>query len=163
MRFGTSVAISYSGHSPPLSPKMRAARFVGDKMNKFGKLSLAGLVALSISGPAFAESTPEGLWEPDNKESRYEISYCGNGTQLCGLVKWIDPAHQNENNRKFLNTYLFSEIPMRGKGKWRGTISFQGRNVNGTVKQLSADKLSVKACLLFLCEEVQLNRVADTN
>lgn len=132
-------------------------------MNIFGKLSLAGLTALSFSAPALAETTPEGLWEPGNKESRYEISYCGNGTQLCGLVKWIDPAHLNDGNRKFLNTYLFSEIPMRGKGKWRGTINFQGRKINGTVKQLSADKLSVKACLLFLCEEVTLSRVADKN
>jgi hypothetical protein len=49
---------------------------------------------------------------------------------------------------------------MRGQGKWRGTINFQGRKINGEVKQINADKLSVRACLLFLCEEVTLNRVA---
>lgn len=126
------------------------------------KFALAGALACGAALPAFsANNTPEGLWEPGNKESRYEISYCGNGTDLCALVKWIDPAHLNDNNKKFLNTYLFSEIPMRGTGKWRGTINFQGRKINGEVKQLGADKLSVRACLLFLCEEVTLTRVAD--
>ena len=135
---------------------------VGDIMFKFGKFIFAGGLMLASSGAAFAEAaTPEGLWEPGNKESRYEITYCGKGTDLCALVKWIDPAHLNDGNRKFLNTYLFSEIPMRGRGKWRGTINFQGRQINGTVKQLAADTLSVKACLLFLCEEVTLTRVAE--
>ncbi|MGJ8529002.1 hypothetical protein [Maritalea sp.] len=131
-------------------------------MNKFAKICGATALAVSMSMPAMAETmNPEGVWQPGNKESRYEISYCGNGAQLCALVKWIDPAFVNDDNRKFINTYLFSELPPSGRNKWRGTISFQGRKISGVVKQLSSEKLSVRACLLFLCEEVLLDRVAD--
>jgi hypothetical protein len=133
----------------------------GDEMNKFATISSAIALTMSMSVPVMAETlNPEGLWTPGNKESRYEISYCGKGTDLCAKISWVDPRFVNDDNRKLLGTNLFSEIPMRGRNKWRGTINFQGYRVNGTVKQLSGDKLSVKACLLFLCEEVLLDRVA---
>ncbi|GLQ16073.1 DUF2147 domain-containing protein [Maritalea porphyrae] len=132
-------------------------------MNKFAKIGGAVALMLSMSAPAMAEMlNPEGMWTPGNKESRYEISYCGKkGTDLCAKVAWIDPKFVNNDNKKLLGTYLFEEIPMRGLNKWRGTIHFQGHKVNGTVKQLGGNKLSVKACLLFLCEEVMLDRVAS--
>jgi len=131
-------------------------------MRKLAKISSVLALALTMGAPAMAQTlSPEGLWEPGNKESRYQISYCGNGRDLCGLVAWIDPAHQTADNKKLLNTYLFSEIPMRGRDTWRGNIHFAGRNINGKVKQLSATKMSVEACLLFWCEKVTLTRVAD--
>ncbi|MCZ4274078.1 DUF2147 domain-containing protein [Maritalea porphyrae] len=130
-------------------------------MSKFAKIMSVVALSMSISGPAMAENlNPEGTWTPGNKESRYDISYCGKGTDLCAKVAWIDPKFVNDDNKKLLGTDLFSEIPMRGRSKWRGTINFQGHRVNGTVKQLAADKLSVKACVFFLCEEVLLDRVA---
>lgn len=155
------IAFTLPPHSV-LRKKARAAIVLfGEEMNKFAKMSSVIAFALSISGPGFAESlNPEGSWTPGNKESRYDISYCGKGTDLCAKVAWIDPKFVNEDNKKLLGTDLFSEIPMRGKSKWRGTINFQGHRVTGTVKQLDANKLSVKGCIFFLCDEVLLERVA---
>jgi len=130
-------------------------------MNKFAKIGSVIALTMSMGVPAMAQNlNPEGTWTPGNKESQYEFSYCGNGSDLCAKVAWIDPKFVNDDNKKLLGTNLFSEIPMRGRDKWRGTIHFQGHKVNGTVKQLSADKMSVKGCIFFLCEEVLLDRVA---
>jgi len=130
-------------------------------MNTFAKISSVVALTLTMGMPAMAENlNPEGIWTPGNKESRYDISYCGKGTDLCAKIAWVDPRFVNDDNRKLLGTNLFSEIPMRGRNKWRGTINFQGHRVNGTVKQISENKLSVKGCIFFLCDEVLLDRVA---
>ncbi len=131
-------------------------------MNNFAKICGVTALATSMSMPAMAQTmSPEGLWQPGNKESHYEFSYCGKkGTDLCAKVAWIEPKFVNDDNKNLVGSNVFSEIPMRARNKWRGKIHFQGHDVSGTVKQLNQDKMSIKACVFFLCEEVLLDRVA---
>jgi hypothetical protein len=133
-------------------------------MRKIKTMITVGLFGFFAVGSAIAQDamSPEGIWQPANKESRYKITYCGDdNTKLCGLVHWIQPEHQNAENTALLGTYLFSELPMRAQNKWRGKITLKGHTIRGNVTQLSADKLKVSACMLIWCEEITLDKYSD--
>lgn len=117
---------------------------------------------LAFAAPALAQNfTPTGLWEPDNRESRYRFVYCGdNGDRLCAELIWIQEDKQDARNTKYLNTYMFRNALQTRPGHWRGTVTLEGFNIGGTVTQTGADTLQLNACVLFLfCEDIKLNRV----
>jgi uncharacterized protein (DUF2147 family) len=128
-----------------------------------GKSVVALATALAMAGSAAgqAAATPIGVWEPDNRESRYEFTYCGeNGRQLCAELIWIREDKKDARNVKYLNTYMFKEARQIAEDKWRGTVTLEGFNIGGTLTQHNADRMNLDACVLFvLCENIALNRV----
>lgn len=132
-------------------------------MRNIINFTFVGLLGLFSAGSALAQDmSPEGIWQPSNKESRYKITYCGDdNTKLCGVVDWIQPEHQTAENKQLIGTYLFSELPRRAQNKWRGNITLRGHTIRGNVTQISPDNLKVKACMLIWCEEVILDKYSD--
>ncbi|HEV7415379.1 MAG TPA: hypothetical protein VGN98_04440, partial [Tianweitania sediminis] len=62
-------------------------------MKQFARLFslvLALAVSAGLAAPALAEQfNPVGIWEPDNQESRYQFSICGeNSDRLCAELIW---------------------------------------------------------------------------
>ncbi|WP_417583034.1 hypothetical protein [Pelagibacterium sp.] len=131
----------------------------------FGSLfrSMPLLVAMLVATPALAQEqfNPIGLWEPDNKESRYEFTYCGeNGDRLCAELIWIQEDKKDARNTKYLNTYMFKNARHVRMNEWNGTVTLEGFNIGGTVTQTSNDAMRLQACALFVfCEDIQLNRI----
>lgn len=107
------------------------------------------------------ELNPLGLWEPDNRESRYEFTLCGeNSDRLCAKLIWIREDVQDSRNMKYLNTYMFSEARHVRPGVWTGTVSLEGFRIGGTLTQTAANTMTLNACVLFVfCENIKLNRV----
>lgn len=130
-----------------------------------GKLSsLVMGLTLSVMGAASAfaqELSPIGIWEQDNREARYEFSYCGeNGDRLCAKLIWIQEDKKDARNTKYLGTNMLRDARQTRVGHWSGTVTLEGFNFGGTVTQTSANTMVLKGCALFvLCEEVQFIRV----
>lgn len=123
---------------------------------------IAAGVCMAIAGPALA-ANPYGVWEPDNRESRYEFTACGQaGHFLCAELIWIQEDKIDARNSKYLNTYLIDEaMPVR-EGVWRGRITLEGFNFDGTLKMIGEDRMQLDACALFvICESIKLNRVGN--
>lgn len=119
-------------------------------------------LSLFAGAAAMAQTlNPIGIWEPNNKESRYQFSYCGEaGDRLCAQLIWIREDVQDARNMKYLNTYMFRNARMTSQGHWSGTVTLEGFNIGGTVTQTSDDRMQLKACALFVfCEDIALNRV----
>lgn len=119
-------------------------------------------LALLAAGPAIAEQfNPIGIWEPSNRESRYEFTLCGdNGDRLCAELIWIQEDKKDERNTRYLNTYMFRNARHVAMNRWEGTVSLEGFNIGGTVVQTSNDSMELNACALFVfCEEIALSRV----
>lgn len=119
-------------------------------------------LALLIAGPAAAEQfNPIGIWEPSNKESRYEFTMCGdNGDRLCAELIWIQEDKKDERNTRYLNTYMFKNARHTQLNRWEGTVTLEGFSIGGTVTQTSNDTMQLKACALFVfCEDIRLNRI----
>lgn len=121
----------------------------------FGVLGAAG------AGAQQQVLNPIGIWEPDNRESRYEFTYCGeNGDRLCAELIWIQEDKKDARNTRYLNTYMFKNARQTRHGHWQGTVSLEGFNIGGTVTQTSPDRMQLNACVLFvICEDIRLNRV----
>lgn len=125
---------------------------------------LAGLgLALAAAMPAMAQEqfNPVGVWEPSNRESRYEFTLCGdNSDRLCAELIWIQEDKKDARNTKYLNTYMFKDARQTRLNHWRGTVTLEGFNIGGTVDQTSNDRMQLKACALFVfCEDIGLNRI----
>ncbi|HWJ88023.1 MAG TPA: hypothetical protein VNS12_08140 [Pelagibacterium sp.] len=120
------------------------------------------VLAILLSGPALAQQlNPLGVWEPDNKESLYEFSYCGaNGDRLCAMLTWIQEDKKDARNVKYLNTYMFKDARQTRLGHWSGTVTLEGFNIGGTVTQTDDNTMQLRACVLFVfCEDIRLTRV----
>lgn len=120
-----------------------------------------GVVGVAGVGAQQQGLDPIGVWEPDNRESRYEFSYCGeNGDRLCAELIWIQEDKKDARNTKYLNTYMFKNARQTRYGHWQGTVTLEGFNIGGTVTQTGPDNMELKACALFvICENIALNRV----
>lgn len=127
------------------------------------KALLAAMFGLTLAGTAVAQTlfNPIGIWEPDNRESRYAFSYCGeNNQRLCAELIWIREDVQDARNTKYLNTYMFKDARHVQPNLWRGTVTLEGFNIGGTVTQSSDNTMQLDACVLFvICENIRLNRV----
>ena len=121
----------------------------------FGVLGAAG------AGAQQQVLDPIGIWEPDNRESRYEFSYCGeNGDRLCAKLIWIQEDKKDARNTKYLDTYMLRDARQTRYGHWSGTVTLEGFNFGGTVTQSSPDVMNLKGGALFvICEDIRLNRV----
>ncbi len=102
--------------------------------------------------------TPVGQWEADNKESRYDVTLCGDGTQLCAELVWIRPRDINRRNKQFLNTYVVYEAVRSRPAEWRGDIMVYGTTYGGSVRIINQNKLLLTGCIFILCETFELNR-----
>ena len=127
----------------------------------FSILSSVMAVAL-CAAPALAEQyNPLGVWEPSNKESRYEFTLCGESQdRLCAELIWIQEDKKDARNTKYLNTYMFKNARHVRENHWQGTVTLEGFNIGGSVVQTSNNRMKLEACALFvICEEITLNRV----
>lgn len=126
-------------------------------------LVLGLAVTLSSIAGANAQQafSPVGIWEPDNRESRYEFTYCGaNGDRLCAELIWIQEDKKDSRNIKYLNTYMFKDARHTRLNYWQGTVTLEGISIGGTVTQTGPDRMQLNACILFvICEDIRLRRV----
>ena len=128
----------------------------------FARRILAVLTAFGLSaGGVLAQSfDPTGLWEATDGESRYEVTLCGDGTQLCGKLVWIRPDVINDRNKQYLNTWVVQNAKRHSNREWRGTIHLYGVSVNGSVSRLGPDVMQVRGCaLVILCERKVVTRI----
>ncbi len=124
--------------------------------------AIATVACMAVAAPVLA-ANPYGVWEPENRESRYEFTACGQANHfLCAELIWIQEDKIDARNSKYLNTYLINEaMPVR-EGVWRGRITLEGFNFDGTLKVISEDRMQLDACALFvICESIKLNRVSN--
>jgi uncharacterized protein (DUF2147 family) len=132
-------------------------------MTFFARLVSAVFFLASATAESWAQPvTPTGLWESTDGNTHYAVSLCGDGTQLCAYLIWIDPQVVNNNNRRFLNTSIFRFLDRTGPGRWEGEIVVDGRAVQGRVRQIGANELEVTGCVMVvLCTTGVMPRIGS--
>lgn len=104
-------------------------------------------------------ASPEGRWQSATGESRYEISYCGSGAQLCAKLVWLRSDARTPENLAVLNKYVMRGARPIAANKWRGTVHFDGQRVGGSVTMVSAKKLKLQGCKAVFCQSVVFHRI----
>lgn len=126
----------------------------------FVKTIAAAALALFAAAPAFAQDpTPVGTWQTTSGESRYVVSYCGDGTQLCAKLTWLRQDARTPANLALLNKYVVQGARATAENKWRGTVKYDGHTVSGSVTLVNGSKLSLSGCQLIACRRVDFVRL----
>ena len=124
------------------------------------KTIAAAALTLFVAAPAFAQDlTPVGTWQTATGESRYSVSYCGDGTELCAKLTWLREDAKTPENLALLNKYVVQRAKPTAANKWRGTVNYAGKIVAGSVTLVSGDRMSLSGCQLIACQKVDFIRI----
>lgn len=127
--------------------------------HRISVLIMAFVMGLS---PVMAASfDPTGYWEATSGESRYKLSLCGDGTQLCAELIWIRPDVRDDRNGAYLNTLVVDGAKRASDREWRGKVNIFGFIVDGNVQRLSDNVMQVRGCLLIICEKQRMVRISE--
>lgn len=122
------------------------------------RFALIPLMSIVLALPAAA--SPVGMWEIEMRDSRYNVTLCGDGTQLCAELVWLgNGAEQQPENLPYLNTLLIDHATPTRANQWKGELNIYGQKAAGTITQVSADQISLRGCVaLVLCRTYQMYR-----
>jgi uncharacterized protein (DUF2147 family) len=113
-----------------------------------------------LAQPALA--SPEGIWEIEMRDSRYNVELCGDGTQLCGTLIWLGNGADNKENLPYLNTLLIDHANQVTPNQWKGDLHIYGQTAGGTITQVSEDEIVLEGCVVFvICKSYRMYRYAE--
>lgn len=119
----------------------------------------AAVVALGlVITPAFA-ADPTGTWQTTTGESRYKVTYCGDGTQLCAKLTWLREDAKTEENLPYLGAYVVKGAVPAGGNKWKGSVNYNGETFAGSVTMVSTNAMTLKGCKGMFCQSLDFNRI----
>lgn len=131
-------------------------------MKTLSRTILALGLACATSLPALALESAVGTWEIEMRDSRYDVTLCGDGTQLCGELIWLGNGADSPENLPYLNTLLIDHATPSGPNQWKGTLHIYGQTAQGTITQVEDNWITLEGCVLFVvCKTYQLYRYAD--
>jgi uncharacterized protein (DUF2147 family) len=120
---------------------------------------LTSLSFLALTLPALAaDPSPLGRWEMSTGESRFDVVYCGDGTELCAVLVWLRADARTAENLALLNKYVVRKARPNGATSWTGEVLLDGRSYDGTMTMLSKNRMSVHSCMGMLCDTFELAR-----
>lgn len=119
----------------------------------------AAVLALGLAAtPAFA-ADPTGTWQSTTGESRYKVTYCGDGTQLCAKLTWLRDDARTEENLPYLGAYVVKGAVPAGGNQWEGKVNYNGETFSGRVTMVSANSMTLKGCKGMFCQSMDFNRI----
>ena len=124
------------------------------------RFALALPLALSLFAlPAIAQDvTPAGAWK-DRYGTSFELSMCGDGTDLCGVLRDVQGKSRTPDNLAYVNRQVVKAEKV-GSREWKGTVVFEGTQAAATVTQVSPDTIKITGCRGgIFCQTLTFNRV----
>jgi uncharacterized protein (DUF2147 family) len=117
-------------------------------------LLLAGLV------PALAQDpSPVGIWQTTTGESRYAVSLCGDGTELCAKLTWLRADARSPENLAQLDKFVVRQARPVADNQWQGVVTYEGHTVDGALTLVSQNRLSLRGCQFIACQQVEFVRL----
>jgi uncharacterized protein (DUF2147 family) len=120
-------------------------------------LAAALLAAGLAATPAFA-ADPTGTWLSTSGESRYRVTYCGDGTQLCAKLTWLRDDARTEENIAYLNRYVVQGAVPSSGNSWEGQLAYEGDVYAGKVTLVSDNAMKLKGCKGMFCQSMEFVR-----
>lgn len=120
---------------------------------------LIGALVLSVSPVVAAaqEAGPQGTWR-DEFGTIFEISLCGDGSDLCAILIDVQGKSRTEQNLAYVNQQVL-QADQTAETEWKGTVIYNGSEANATVSQNGPDSLSITGCRMILCQTIVFSRM----
>jgi uncharacterized protein (DUF2147 family) len=118
----------------------------------------AALMTLGLLATPALAADPTGTWQSTTGESRYQVSYCGEGGQLCAKLTWLRDDARTAENLAYLNRNVVQAAPA-GENSWKGKVAYDGDVYSGSLTMVSADALKLKGCKGMFCQSMNFVRL----
>ena len=94
-------------------------------MNAFAKIVSAACFVAALTTSAFAVESPAGTWQSVDGTTRFEVTLCGDGADVCAKLVYLGGAAATPENMQYLNQYVllgagFDSIALRRPAWLRG-------------------------------------------
>jgi uncharacterized protein (DUF2147 family) len=122
------------------------------------RLAATFLAAGLAVAPALA-ADPTGTWQSTTGESRYKVTYCGDGTQLCAKLTWLREDAQTADNLAYMNRYVVKGAKQEDENSWRGNLAYEGDVFAGQMTMVSDNNLKLKGCQGMFCKSMNFVRM----
>ena len=127
-------------------------------------IALAAVTAIVAPSVADARTSLEGRWK--NGKMEIVIRPCGGG--LCGTVVKASAKQQSKAQKgsgtRLIGSRVIDNIRPAGPATYKADVYVADRDMNarGTIRQVSANRLNVKGCVLgFLCKTTNWDRIGQ--
>lgn len=126
-------------------------------------LALIASFAMVAAPMAAPKKTPEGLWELDSRDTRFEAALC-EGDKLCVTLVWLAEGARSPENMAYMNKRFIDRADRVQDRAWRGQFNLYGWVAKGKVTQESDDVMNLRGCVLagVVCKDFKLYRVEQT-
>lgn len=124
-------------------------------------ITAAAMAIALCAAPAMAAATPAtpvGTWQTSGGDARFKVSLCGDGTQLCARLTWLRQDARSPENLRYLNKYVLEGAKAVDGDTWRGTVTYNGESVSGSVT-LVGDVMNLQGCKGLFCQSMKFERV----
>lgn len=129
-------------------------------MNRLLNAFALGALATTLTvAPAFAAMSPAGTWQSVTGESRFVVTLCGDGTQVCAKLVWLRDDARTPENVAYLGSYVLEGASRALDNKWRGEAEYMGEAVKGTLTLVDENTLTINGCKGALCQKFELRRL----
>lgn len=118
----------------------------------------AALITIGLMATPAAAADPTGTWQSTTGESRYQVSYCGEGGQLCATLTWLREDARTAENLAYLNRNVVHAVPA-GENSWKGRLAYEGDVYAGSLTMVSADAFKLKGCKGMFCQSMSFVRL----
>jgi len=122
-------------------------------------LALAAVLVAGVTVAQADELNPTGQWQVSTGESRYRISLCGDGSELCAKLTWLRDDAKTDDNLALLNRYVVHKAKPDDGNTWVGTMQYDGSTYEATATLLSSDAIELRSCSGVFCRSFTLNRL----
>lgn len=119
---------------------------------------VAALLSIGLMATPALAADPTGTWQSTTGESRYAVSYCGDGGQLCAKLTWLREDARTAENLAYLNRNVVQAVPA-GENSWKGKVAYDGDVYSGSLTMVSADALKLKGCKGMFCQSMSFVRL----
>ena len=112
-----------------------------------------------LLSPALAQdSTPNGMWQ-DSFGTILDLSLCGDGTQLCGVLVDVQGESRTEDNLAFVGQEIM-QADQTAANEWQGAVMFDGSEAASTITQVAANTIEIQGCrVVVLCQTLSFQRM----
>lgn len=118
----------------------------------------AAFIALGLMATPTLAADPTGTWQSTTGESRYHVSYCGGGEQLCATLTWLREDARTAENLAYLNRNVVQAVPA-GENSWKGRVAYEGDVYNGSLTMVSDNALKLRGCKGMFCQSMNFVRL----
>lgn len=121
--------------------------------------ALALVLTMASATGAQRTLSPNGAWQSSDGDTRFSVSLCGDGTQLCAKLVWLSSDLRTPDNVQYLNRYVVRRAVLTAENTWSGTVDLYGEQASGKIVMTGPNNIRLIGCRAILCQTVKFTRI----